>query len=155
MECGNSPDRGAAARLAGQAEGLALLTALEASAQQDGRLLQHVGELYTHMGQASEACAAYARAAELEPSNPHYLYNLATARIALGEMDEAERLLDRVIARAPEDYDAWYNRATLRSRRGRQSRCRTGEELRRTAAPSGGRCHWLSRWPRNMKTSAK
>jgi hypothetical protein len=29
-------------------------------------------------------------------------------------MDEAESLLDQVIARAPHDYDAYYNRATLR-----------------------------------------
>ena len=119
---------------AGRAEeGLALLKALEASAQQDGHLLQHVGELYTHMGQHRQACATYARAAELEPSNPHYLYNLATARIALGEMDEAERLLDRVIARAPEDYDAYYNRATLR----RQTRTANhiAELEKRLAAP--------------------
>ena len=95
-------------------EGLAALRGVEDAASNDGRVLQHVGQLYTHLGRHVEAAAAYARAAALEPANPQYLYNLATARIALGELAEAERLLDQVIARAPGDYDAYYNRSTLR-----------------------------------------
>lgn len=95
-------------------EALAALGGLAADARHDGRLLQHVGQLYTHLGRHAAAAQAYARATELSPQNPEYLYNLATARIALGEMAEAEHMLDRVIALAPQDYDAWYNRATLR-----------------------------------------
>ena len=114
-------------------EGLSALRVLEASSGRDGRLLQHVGQLFTHLGRHGEAAAAYAQAAVLEPANPHYLYNLATARIALGELDEAERLLDRVIALAPEDYDAYYNRATLR--RQTQAANHIAELERRLAAP--------------------
>ncbi|MGC8535725.1 MAG: sulfotransferase [Rhizomicrobium sp.] len=95
-------------------EALIALSGLAAEVQRDGPLLQHVGQLYTHMGRHAEAARAYARAVQLAPSHPEFLYNLATARLALGELEEAERLLDRVIALAPQDYDAWYNRATLR-----------------------------------------
>ena len=95
-------------------EALVALGGLAAEVRRDGRLLQHVGQLYTHLGRHAEAARVYACAVELAPTHPEYLYNLATARLALGEMAEAERLLDRVIALAPQDYDAWYNRATLR-----------------------------------------
>jgi tetratricopeptide (TPR) repeat protein len=90
------------------------LAALEPDLQSDARALQQAGQLHTHANRHAEAAAAFARAVELEPGNPSYLYNLATARIALGEIDEAERLLDEVITRAPHDADAYYNRATLR-----------------------------------------
>jgi hypothetical protein len=54
------------------------------------------------------------RALQTAPGNPEYLYNLATSEIALGQMEKAETLLDCVIVAAPDDYDAYYNRATLR-----------------------------------------
>ena len=38
------------------------------------------------------------------PPDPH----------VLGRLDAAEQCLDQVIALAPEDYDAYYNRSTLR-----------------------------------------
>jgi len=99
----------------GDAEaGIAALRGVEANAVRTPAVLQHVGRLYTHLGRHVESANAYARAAACEPDNPEYLYNLSTARIALGELGEAERLLDRVIALAPHDYDAYYNRATLR-----------------------------------------
>lgn len=90
------------------------LAMLEPDIARDPRALQDAGRLHTHANRHLEAAAAFARAVALAPDDPRYLYNLATARIALGEIDEAERLLDRVIALAPQDADAWYNRATLR-----------------------------------------
>ena len=59
-------------------------------------------------------CAASAARPRLRRSDPRVLYNLATALIAVGELQEAERLLSRVIALDPHDCDAYYNRATLR-----------------------------------------
>ena len=96
------------------AEGLAQLRGLEPDAQNDGRVLQHIAQMFTRLNQHRDAERCYRRAAETAPQNTQYLYNLATSAIALGEMDEAEALLDRVIAHAPQDYDAYYNRATLR-----------------------------------------
>ena len=95
-------------------EALAVLGGLAADTTRDGRLLQHVAQLYTHLGRHTEAAQVYAQAVDLTPYNPEYLYNLAAARLALGKVEEAERLFDRVIELAPQDYDAWYNRATLR-----------------------------------------
>ena len=95
-------------------EALARLASLEASADHDSRLLQHLGEHYTHCGRSADAARCYRRAALLAPNDPRVLYNLATALIALGETGEAERLLDKVIQLDPDDYDAWQNRSTLR-----------------------------------------
>ncbi|HVP85964.1 MAG TPA: sulfotransferase [Rhizomicrobium sp.] len=95
-------------------EGRAELASLELASGRDGRMLQHIGQLYTHLGAHEAAARVYHQAVSLAPSNASYLYNLATAQIGLGNLTEAERLLDRVIALAPEDYDAWYNRSTLR-----------------------------------------
>lgn len=96
------------------AEGLAQSRALEPDARNDGRVLQHIAQLFTRLNQHLDAERCYRRAVETAPGNTQYLYNLATSVIALGKMGEAEALLDQVIARAPHDYDAYYNRATLR-----------------------------------------
>lgn len=95
-------------------DGLRALRALEAEAGRDGILLQHIAQFYTRLNLHAEAEDCYRRALATAPGNPKYLYNLATAVIALGKLDEAEALLDRVIAADPHDYDAYYNRATLR-----------------------------------------
>jgi len=96
------------------AEGLVRLRALEPDAQNDGRVLQHIAQMFTRLNQHLDAERCYRRAVETAPANTQYVYNLATSVIALGKMGEAEALLDEVIARAPHDYDAYYNRATLR-----------------------------------------
>jgi len=95
-------------------EGLKELRALEAEAETKPLLLQYVGQLYTHLNRHAEAARCNRRAVSLAPDNPAYLYNFATALIAVGELEEAEAALDRVIEHVPTDYDAYYNRATLR-----------------------------------------
>lgn len=94
--------------------GLGHLRALVPAAEQDGALLQHIAQLFTRLNLHAEAARCYRQAVALAPQNPEFLYNLATATIALGGLGEAEALLDRVIALKPNDYDAYYNRATLR-----------------------------------------
>lgn len=93
---------------------LARLKALDTGAEDDPVLLQRIAQLYTHLNLHREAERCHRRAVQLAPANEQYLYNLATSAIALGNLEEAESLLDRVIARAPQDFDAYYNRATLR-----------------------------------------
>ncbi|WP_138380333.1 tetratricopeptide repeat-containing sulfotransferase family protein [Luteithermobacter gelatinilyticus] len=77
-------------------------------------MLQHLAEFYTmcHAYEKAESC--YRRAVEAEPDNAKFLYNLASAVIAVGRMEEAEQLLNRVLRLNPRDYDAYYNRSTLR-----------------------------------------
>lgn len=91
------------------------LDAVAAQARITARLAQDVAQLYMRLNNADRAADFYARAVAIEPGVPAYRYNLSTALIALGRMDEAEAALDSVIAAQPRDYDAWYNRATLRT----------------------------------------
>jgi tetratricopeptide (TPR) repeat protein len=95
-------------------EALSRLAIIEAEAGDDARLLQHLGEHYTHCGKPDAAAGCYRRAVDLTPDDPGCLYNLSAALTALGRIAEAEALLDRVIALDPHDADAWQNRSTLR-----------------------------------------
>lgn len=97
-----------------RAEARSSLQKIEAKAGKDARLLQHIAEFHTHSGAHEGARRCLQRAGEIEPRNPHCLYNLAASLIALGDMAQAEIYLDRVIALDSHDYDAYYNRATLR-----------------------------------------
>jgi tetratricopeptide (TPR) repeat protein len=93
---------------------LEILHDLETSGSDDHLLLSRIGEMYVHCGQHEEASRCYQRAMRLNPRHPGYVYNLASSRIAMGRMEEAEQLLNEVIRLDPEDYDAWQNRSTLR-----------------------------------------
>ena len=94
--------------------GLRELRSLERDALGHWRLLQDVGNLYVHLNLHVDAERCYAHAAALAPDDPQTLYNWATCLTALGQLEKAEQLLDRVIALAPHDHDAYYNRSTLR-----------------------------------------
>ncbi len=94
--------------------GLARLRALAAEPQTQGRLLQDVGRLLTHLNLHAEAEQCFARGAGMAPTDPEVLYNWATALTAIGRLEDAERTLDRVVELDPGDGDAYYNRATLR-----------------------------------------
>ena len=95
-------------------QGVAALKQISTQASAGPRLLQEVGQLFTYVNLHVDAERCYARAARIEPSNAAYLYNWATSLIALGKLSEAEALLTKVLALSPQDYDAYYNRATLR-----------------------------------------
>jgi len=95
-------------------EALQLVARLEAAAIDDARLQQRIAEAYTHCAQHAQAHRCLLRAVRLAPGDTGLLYNLAAAEIALGRLADAEARLDQVIARNPADFDAYYNRATLR-----------------------------------------
>ena len=94
--------------------GVRELRGLERDAIGHWRLLQDVGNLYSHLNLHLDAERCYTQAAALVPDEPQALYNRATCLTALGRLEKAEQLLDRVIALAPDDHDAYYNRSTLR-----------------------------------------
>lgn len=90
------------------------LDAVAASVDAEARLAHDVAQWYMRLNEPGVADQWYARAVALDPSRAAYRYNRATALIALGRMEEAEAALDAAIAMEPRDFDAWYNRATLR-----------------------------------------
>ncbi len=91
-----------------------LRSLVQAYADRDAWLLQEAGQRMTSLGLHVEAADCFARSLAMQPDHPEYLYNHATALIAMGRLADAETALDQVIAIAPQDSDAWYNRATLR-----------------------------------------
>lgn len=96
------------------AEGVVELRTLAAQSPRDGPVLSQMGQLFTFLNLHAEAERCYEQALQLRPDSPQHLYNWATALIAIGRLDQAEQALTRVLALNPQDYDAYYNRATLR-----------------------------------------
>jgi tetratricopeptide (TPR) repeat protein len=92
----------------------AKLTDIEGAAGADSGTWRRLAEFHTHLNQHEQAATCAIRVATLKPYDAQAAYAKASALIAVGRMDEAEAILDELIARAPEDADAWYNRATLR-----------------------------------------
>ena len=90
------------------------LEKLENASQGQPLLLQQIAELYIQCGQHLKAGRCYQRAVDLDPVNPDYLYNLATSKIALGDIKEAEILFEKVIQINPGDHGAWLNRSGLK-----------------------------------------
>lgn len=94
-------------------EALARLDSLQRGLR-DPRLWQQAGEVRTACLDFHGAVSCYRRAVRLAPDEPHALYNLAAALIATGDLEEAEQLFARVLRLDPGDYDAWWNRSSLR-----------------------------------------
>lgn len=90
------------------------LADLEQRHANDAHTLRRAAETYTHLGAHADAdrCAQAARA--LRPDDLDGMYQAASCALAMGRITEAETLLDEVIARKPTEFDAYYNRATLR-----------------------------------------
>jgi serine/threonine-protein kinase len=82
----------------------------------------YVGLAYLHFsrGRIAEALAVYERGLKHNPGDLTLLEGQAGALDRLGRAAEAEALLDRVVAGRP-DADAYANRGTVRSRRGRSA----------------------------------
>ena len=96
------------------AEAISALEKLEREAHHDAFTLQEIAALYIQCSQHALAGRCYARAVELQPSNPDFLYNLGASRTATGELDQAEDLFNRVIRQNPSDYGAWLSRSGLK-----------------------------------------
>ncbi len=92
----------------------ASLTAVEDAAGADSGTWRRLAEFHTHLNQHAQAATCAIRVATLKPYDQHAASTKAGTLIAIGRLEEAESLLDELIARWPEDADAWYNRATLR-----------------------------------------
>jgi tetratricopeptide (TPR) repeat protein len=90
------------------------LTAIEGSAGADSGTWRRLAEFHTHLNQHEQAATCAIRVATLKPYDAQAAHTKARALIAVGRMEEAEAILDELVARTPDDAEAWYLRATLR-----------------------------------------
>jgi len=77
------------------------------------RFYSKLAELYLHCSQHQQVALCHEKALHIAPKNSHYRYNLASAKLTLGKIDEASKLLEQVIQQTPSDFDAYYSRSTL------------------------------------------
>jgi tetratricopeptide (TPR) repeat protein len=128
---------------------LRLLAGFEAVQPPNPNRLARAAMLLTQLGAHEAALRCHLRLFALLPGNPQALKGLAAAETATGLMAEAEAHLDQAIARDPGDFDAWYNRSTLRRQTFADNHI---EQLRAMlAGPAAGNrgeiplCHALSK----------
>ena len=83
--------------------------------QLDPALFDAIGTVFSRANDQRRALAAYNRAVELAPTQAHFVFNRAAVRRYLGDLAAAESDYDRVIALAPDDFEAYGNRSRLRT----------------------------------------
>lgn len=83
-------------------------------AQDDVAVLVVAGSILNKCEDVSGALQIFRQAQQLEPENDSVLFNLATSLRFLGELDEAEKIINRVIANNPDNQNSVLFRADLR-----------------------------------------
>jgi tetratricopeptide (TPR) repeat protein len=101
-------------------QALARLPEIEASAGSDAAAWHQLLLFYAQLGRHQSAYACARRLQALAPESLDALFAVASAATVVGQTDEAESLLDGIIAKAPGQAEAYYARSRLR----RQSRDR-------------------------------
>jgi tetratricopeptide (TPR) repeat protein len=81
----------------------------------DASVFDAIGNVFSLAGDQPRALEAFERAIALSPNEPHFVFNRATVRRFLGDLNGAERDYDRVIELRPTDYEAYLNRSELRT----------------------------------------
>jgi len=96
------------------AEAFAASKRLLSEKRNDPAVNLRIGNFFTRTNRHTEAARCYERARVLDPSDRSIVYNLVSAHIALGNLDEAVRLLDDLLRKDPHEFKAYYTRTTLR-----------------------------------------
>jgi tetratricopeptide (TPR) repeat protein len=94
-----------------------LLTEVAERADGSVGLHDRIGRLFTGLQMHEQALIQYEKARDAEPDNPSSIYNVATAQRFLGQLDEAERSLDKALELNPYDFEAQAMRSSLRKQR--------------------------------------
>jgi tetratricopeptide (TPR) repeat protein len=77
--------------------------------------LDTIGCIYSHTGDHVKAIELFSGAVEREPTNPEYLFNLASSQRFLGDFDAAEHAYEKAIDAVPSFYKAHWSLAYLRT----------------------------------------
>ena len=108
-------------------EARAQLAEVERMAGSDAAAWNQLVLFHTQLGRHGDAYACAKRLELLLPRSLSGMFSLASAAMTIGQLDEAETLLEKIISIDPNQAEAYYNRATLR----RQTRERNHiEELK-------------------------
>lgn len=83
-------------------------------AENDVAILVVAGSILNKCEDVVAALAVFRQAQQLEPDNDSVLFNLATSLRFLGELDEAEEVINRVIESCPDNHQSVLFRADLR-----------------------------------------
>lgn len=114
----------------GQSEAALLgARALESDRRFDPLVLQHLGNIYRQANRYADAARCYERARVLRPVDLVILQNLASCYVALADIGKADMLLDELLRKAPHEYSAYYNRATLRKQTPERNHVKEMENL--------------------------
>lgn len=118
----NTSENGAVINVSGTAEDIAAansddqkiaqpaLERLIAANSKNAKLFARLGEV-TRRSDPQKSAESYRRANEIDPSNPKYATGYAAALVQLRRFADAESILRRVIATAPNEYAAHANLA--------------------------------------------
>ncbi|WP_231758687.1 tetratricopeptide repeat-containing sulfotransferase family protein [Microbulbifer elongatus] len=83
----------------------------------DSATLSQLGYLFTMCESHEHALVVFETAVTKQPEEPLLLFNCAAANRAMGNLERAEILYDRVIALRPDDWEAYKNRSDLRKQK--------------------------------------
>jgi tetratricopeptide (TPR) repeat protein len=101
--------------------------------------LYDFGLLFSQLGRHRRAFDMFGLAAEAEPRNHLFLYNLAVAERTFGALEESERHCDQVIGLDPDFHRAYFIRADLRQQTAARNHVAEMEALiKRGIADPGG-----------------
>lgn len=99
--------------------------------------LGRIAEMKTQLGDHEDALSLLKTAVAVRPDDSALAYNLASAELACGDLKSAEARLDSIVA-GTGDFDAAYNRATLRTQTPESNHVgELREKLRRNKDPRG------------------
>ncbi len=140
----------------------------EAAALYETMLVDHSGHAEVHRRYAhlcwdqqrvDRAIEALLRSCELAPGAPRPLVDLAEIRVALGQTDEAERLLESALGLAPNDSDIQVKRALvaiqLGDREEAKKRALLAAELPNPSAGAHQLCGTLAWQDGNLEAAAE
>lgn len=116
----------------GDAHSLARLAYFHLIAQNVGQALEHAhramalnpqsAQVCDFLGSVLSACHDHSnakmyfeRACNTDPDNPHYLYNLSMELRFLGDNENSEKLINKVLTLKPDEYEGYLQRAGLRT----------------------------------------